>query len=113
GTRAAAGGHTDHHVRMLSPTPVQLRQVVDDLVETAGDEVGELHFHHTLESAEAQAQANADNGAFAKRRIAHAVPAEFIQKALCDLENAAVIGNVLPHQDQVGVPAHGFAQSVG
>ena len=34
--------HAHDHIRVLSPAPMELGQIVDDLVESAGHEVGEL-----------------------------------------------------------------------
>jgi hypothetical protein len=47
GTRTTTG-------QARAPAPVRLREVVDDLVEAAGDEVAELHLDHRHEAVEGE-----------------------------------------------------------
>ena len=56
GARAAADGARITTGTRAAPAPVGLGQVVDDLVEAAGDEVAELHLDHGDVAAEGEAE---------------------------------------------------------
>lgn len=106
-------GHAHHHIGILSPTPMQLGQVVDDLIETARHKVSELHLDHGLHSGNREAESRPDDGAFAQRRIAHAVFAKPVDKTIRHLEDTAIMANVLSHKDEVIVAFHGRREPFG
>jgi hypothetical protein len=67
---------------------VQFRQIIHDLVEAAGNEIGKLHLNHALVTAHAEPQADTHDGRLAERRPAHPVPiAKLLHKALRDFLN--------------------------
>ena len=113
GPDAAAYGQAHGHVGVLVPAVVLFGEVVHDLVEAAGDEVAELHLHHRFAAGDAQAQADADDGAFAERGVTDTVGAKLLHETVGDLEDTAVVGNVLPHQHEVIVGEHAFAEAIG
>ncbi len=82
-----------------APAVVGLGQVVDDLVEAAGDEVAELHLDHGPEAVQGQAQGGPQRARLDDGRVAHARLAELLDEALGDLEDAAVLGDVLAEED--------------
>ena len=53
GTYTTPGGHPNHNVRMLTPTVMDLRQVIDYLVKPHCYKIGKLHFHHAFKSFQA------------------------------------------------------------
>jgi hypothetical protein len=81
---------------------------VDNLVEAAGDEIGELHFRHRPQPHEAGADGRADNGAFGNGRIHDALLAEVLEESRGHFECAAVNADVLAQQEDVGVALHFF-----
>ena len=110
---ASTGRHPHHHIGILSPAPVELGEVVDDLVESAGHKVGELHFHHGLRSGDRQPEPRAHNGTLAEWCVADAVFTEQVDESIGHLEHAAVGSDVLAHQDQFGVALHGLTKAFG
>lgn len=113
GGDAAAGGHADDDVSGSAPAPVDFGQIVDNLIESTRHEIAELHFDHGLAAGNRQAQRGADDRRLAQGRVADAVLAEAVDEALGDLEDAAVLGDVLAHQDEAGVGVEGFGEALG
>ena len=105
--------HSDDDVRSLSPTPVNLCEVVDDLVEATSDEVAELHFHHGLLAGDRQTEAGADDGRFAQRGVAHALLSEGVHKSIGHFEDAAVRSDVLSHEYKAWMFLHACTQPFG
>jgi hypothetical protein len=103
---AAAGGRAHHHGHGRAPAIAALGGEIDDLVEAAGDEIGELHFGHRPQSHQARADGRAGDGRFGDGRIDHALLAEMLEKAGGHLERAAVHADVLAQQEHVGVALH-------
>ena len=62
GVYTGSGRHPDHDVNMLPPAIMGLGQVVDDLVEAAGDKVGELHLDDRLHAIDGQSLGGTDDG---------------------------------------------------
>ena len=112
-TEATPDGQAEHHRHRCSPAVVGLGQVVDDLVETAGDEVAELQLDHGPEAVEGQAHGGADGAGLDDRRVAHPGGAELGEEAVGDLEHASVLGDVLTQEDDALVGRHGRMQPVG
>ncbi len=88
------------------------REVVDDLVEAARDEVRVLHLDDRREAGDGHPQRRADRARLDDRRVADAVAPEALDKAGGELEDAAVLGDVLPHQDRAVVRVHCVSQAV-
>ena len=107
---AAPCRHPHDNVRSLSPTPVDLGEVVDDLVEAAGDEVAELHFHHGLLAGNRQAKASADDGRFAQRSVAHTLLAKGVDEPIGHFEDTAVRADILAHEHEAWMLLHACAQ---
>ena len=78
---AAAGGqaHGDRHREPLAV--VHLAGDVDELVEAAGDEVGELHLADGAQPDDGRADRGADDRRLGQRRVHHAVGAELVLEA--------------------------------
>jgi len=87
--------------------------VVHDLVEAAGDEVGELELDHGVEPVEGEAQGGADGARLDDRGVAHPRSAELGDEAVGHLEHAAVLGDVLTQEHDTLVGPHGRAEAVG
>src|SRR5581483_1640599 len=108
---AAARGGAHHHGHGRVPAIPALGGEIDDLIETAGDEVGELHLGHGAQTHEARADGRTDNRGFGNRRIHYALVAEFLQKSGGHFERAAVGSDVLSYEEDIGVALHFFPQS--
>ena len=105
--------HAHDDIRILTPAPVNLGEVVDDLVEPASDKVTELHFHHGLLARDGQAQARAHDGRLAQWRVSNALLTEGVDKPIRHLEHASIRADVLPHKYQIGVLLHACSQALG
>src|SRR3954470_10235299 len=109
----AAAARQPHRDGDVQPEAVVgLAAHVDELVEAAGDEVGELHLADRPHAHHAGADGRADDRRLGQRRVHHAVRAELVDEAVGDLERAAEDPDVLAHQEHALVRAHLLAQAV-
>src|SRR5581483_6539119 len=90
---------------------VDVRRVVDDLVEREQREVDRHQLHHRPQPRHRRADAHADDRVLGDRRVAHAPLAELLEQPLGDLEGAAEDADVLAHQHHALVAAQLLAQS--
>src|ERR1700680_1244020 len=67
------GGEADDDGAGDLPAVVELRGDVDELVEAAGDEVGELHLDHRAVAEDGGADGDADGAALGDRGVEHAM----------------------------------------
>ena len=91
---AAARGRANHDGHGRVPAVAALGGEVDDLVEAAGDEIGELHLRHRAQAHQAGADGRAHDGRFGDGRIHHAALAEMLEEAGGHFERAAVDADV-------------------
>ena len=98
--------HAYHHVHVLSPAVVELGCLIANLCHGFCHKVTELHFNHGLESSCTQANSCTNDGGFTNGRVSHTALAIRGRKAICRLEYAAVIRDVLPHQHKVLMTVH-------
>ena len=110
---AAAGGQADGDVHRQAHPVVGLAGDVDELVEAAGDEVGELHLGDRAQALDGGADRAADDRRLGQRRVHHALGAELVDEAVGHLEGAAEGADVLAHQEHALVGAHLLAHGVG
>ena len=96
--------HGDRH--RVAGAPVVARQHVDDRVEGARDEVGELELHHRPQPDQRRARGQAGEPGLGDRGVHHAARAELVQEALRHLERAAELADVLADEEHVGVAVH-------
>src|SRR5262245_40475922 len=95
--RAAVRKPPDERDRAAEP-PVDLRGVVDQRVEAARDEIGELHLDDRAHPGDRGAHAAADDRALGDRRVEAPLRAELPGEAARDAEGAAVsAADVLAH----------------
>ena len=81
----------------------KFRRVVDDLVESEGDEIAKHDLDKGAASGESQADSDAGDRGFADRRGQRPLR-ESRGKSLADLEGAAIgVGNVFAKEDRAGV----------
>ena len=95
----APDGQPEHHGDGRSPAVVGLGQVVDDLVEAAGDEVAELHLDHGAEAVEGEAHGRSDGTGFDDRCVPYPGRSELGEEAVGGLEHASVLGDVLAEEN--------------
>ena len=79
---------------------------VDDGVERARDEVGELVLDDRAQTDERRARCQAREPGFRDRRVDHPPRSELLQEALRHLEGAAELADVFADQEDVGVRLH-------
>src|SRR5260221_3413638 len=87
---ATPGGSAQHHGSRRTPAVMRRSHHVYDLVEGAGDEVHELELSHRTQAGERRAVGRADDGRLGNGRVNHPLRAEVVDKAIGDLERAAV-----------------------
>src|SRR5262249_58649841 len=100
--RANAQGHGQWAAVKI----MDLRRRVADLTERERREVNELQLDHRADSADGQADTEADRARFAERAVSHSFGAELFVQAAIDAERAAVSANVLSEQRQLRLRAH-------
>ena len=103
--------HDDRHGEALAV--VHLAGDVHELVEAAGDEVGELHLADRPHARDRGADRRADDRRLGERRVHHARLAELLEEAVGDLERAAERADVLADHEHALVAAHLLAQPLG
>ena len=111
GVADGPGGTPDHEGHGRAPAVVGLGHVVDQLIEPAGDEVGELHFGHGPHAHERRAHGRADDHGLRHGRVDHPVLAEIVQESLRDLEGPAVDPDVLAETEDAFISLHLLAES--
>ena len=85
---------------------------VGDLVEAAGDEVGELHLGDGPHAHQRRADRGADDAGLGDRRVHDALLAELFEHAVGDLECAAVDADVFAEDEHAFVALHLFPDSL-
>ncbi len=95
---ALGHAHDQRHARLAAEHVVDVRGVVDDLVERQQREVDRHQLHHRAQARHRRADAHADDRVLGDRRVAHAALAELLEQAVGDLEGAAEDADVLAHQ---------------
>ena len=78
---------------------MELAGDVDDLVEAAGDEVGELHLADRAHADDRGADRAADDRLLGDRRVDDALGTELVEQAGGHLERAAHRADVLAEQE--------------
>src|SRR5438876_8181922 len=101
----AAPRHPDHHRDAEAEAIAQLGGVVDELVEPGRDEIVELHLADRPLAGERGADAHAEDGALADRRIEETI-AELLQERLQQQKRVAVTAaNVLAVDEDARIAA--------
>src|SRR6266403_140025 len=103
---SAARRPANHHRCGSVPQIMSLGHEICNLVERANNKIDELHLHDRPQAEIAHAAGRADDGAFADRRVHHALPAEPRQQALAGLERPAVHAHVFAEQDHCRIAFH-------
>ena len=106
----AAERSADHHGHRRAPAIVVLRRHLGDLVEGAGDEVGELHLDHGAHPHHGRADGSANEPGLGQRRVQHPPFAVLLLEPLRDPESSAVRADVLAHQKYPFVTSHFFIE---
>ena len=111
---AGAGGHADHerHVELTARHVQQRGRGVHDLVERQQAEVDRHDLDDRSHPAERRADAGADEARLRQRRVAHPVATELLVQALGDGVGAAVVGDVLAHDEHTLVGGECLAERV-
>src|SRR5262249_3169315 len=94
------------HGQLAAVKIMDLRRLVDDLIERERPEVNEPQPDPRADSADGQADPEADRARFAERAVSHSFGAELFVQAAIDAERAAVSANVLSEQRQLRLRAH-------
>jgi len=90
GVAQAAPRHADNHRDRTAPAITNLRGVVDELIESGGDEIVELHLADRPSSGQRGADADAEDSALGERRIDDPI-AELFQQRAKQQERVAVL----------------------
>src|SRR5688572_6083992 len=107
-TYTATCGHPNNCIRILSPAVMNFCQVINDLVETNRNKIGELHFHHAFVSFQTQSQCRPYNGTFTNGSVPHSRLSKRFHKAFGYFKSAAILCNFLSHQYPVVMLLHGL-----
>src|SRR5205085_11512796 len=104
----AAAGAAHHDRNSGSPAVPALRGEIRDLIESAGDEIRELHFRDRTHSHERGANRGSHDSGFRYRRIDNAPFAEAFEHSGRDFERAAVDADILAENEHTFVLFHLF-----
>jgi hypothetical protein len=107
---AARRADDDWNRRAPAVAESQRRRLVDDLIERAGDEIGELHLGDRTIAALRRADADPDDRRLRDRRVDDAEVAELFVKALRHAKGAAVSADILAEHEHFRVAAHFFGK---
>ena len=94
------------HRHRVTSAVMMPRQHVDDGVERARDEVGELVLDDRAQPDERGACCQTGESGFGDRSVDHTSRAELLQEALGHLEGAAELADVFADQKDVGIGLH-------
>ena len=84
--------------------PEQRRGLVDDLVETGGGKIGELHLDDRPHALDGRADGQADHRILADGRVNHP-PGKFLRQIFRGLERAAERADILPVNEHARIVA--------
>ncbi len=112
GAHPPADRRADGHRKLRSPTVVGRSEIVDDLIEAAGDEVGILNLEHGPECLQGKSHRGTHRATFDDGRITDAILSELLDESLRDLEHAAVFSDVLTENEHALVGLHSLAKTV-
>ena len=105
---AARRANDDRHRHPPAASISKRRRLIDDLIEAAADEIGELHLGDRAIPALRRADADADDRRLGDRRVEAARLAELVDDALRDAEGAAVRTDVLAEHEHLRIAPHLF-----
>ena len=105
------GRHADHqrHAELAAGHVPDRGRVVHDLVEGEQREIDRHDLDDRPHAAHRRADARAGEGGLGQRRVADAFGPELVQKPLGNGVAAAVMADILAHQEDAAVALHGFA----
>ena len=106
GPQPAAEGCPHRHRHRVAGPVVVLGQHVDDRVERAGDEVGELVLDHRPQPDQRGTGGQAGEPGLGDGGVHHPQRPELVQETLGHLEGAAVLADVLADEEDVGITIH-------
>ena len=105
-SRPTLGSHDERHARLSPEHEPVLRRLVHDLVDRQTGEVDVHELDDRPEACEGGPDARPDDPDLADRRLADAVGPELREQPGGHLERAAVLGDVLAHDQDPGIPLH-------
>ena len=106
GGGAVRAAEHDRAAHLAAGHVERLGRGVDDLVDRLHGEVEGHELDDRLQAGHRRADADAGKAVLGDRRIDHALGAEFLQQALRDLVGALIFGDLLAHDEDVGVAPH-------
>ena len=108
----AAKGSTDDHWHRGSPAIMVLGRDLGDLIERAGDEVGELHLYDWTQAHHRGSDGGSHKAGLGQRCVQDSPLAVFLKEALGDLEGPAIGADIFAHQKNPFVARHFLVQSL-
>ena len=106
GPQPAAERGPHRHRHRVAGAPVVAREHVDDRVERARDEVGELELHDRPQTDERGPGGQTGEPGLGDRGVDHAPRPVLVEEALGHLEGAAELADVLADDEDVRVALH-------
>ncbi len=107
---ALGHAHDERHAGLAGEHVVDVRGVVDDLIEGEQGEVDRHQLDDGTQPGHGCADADADDRVLGDGRVAHALLAELVEQTVGDLEGATEDADVLAHQEDALVAAQLLAQ---
>ena len=110
---AAVRGPDDHrHTEVTVRAIPDARSLLNDLVESREDEVGELHLGDRDQAVDGHPDADAGDQGLVQRRVEDTLLTELVEESHRGAEDTAACTDVLAEHDDPVVAAHLFLQRV-
>ena len=106
GGGAVGAAEHDRAAQLAAGHVERLGGRVDDVVDRLHGEVPGHELDDRPQARHRGADAEAGEAVLGDRRVDHPLGAELLEQALADLVGALVLGDLLAHQEHVGVAAH-------
>ena len=105
GRDASSGGEANHDGARYLPPIKELCRHIDDLVETTGNEIRELHLYNRLITEKTGTDRNSYRSTFGNWRIEDPIGPPLVQSS-CRPERSFEYTDVLSHQYNPGIGIH-------
>src|SRR5262249_12052559 len=109
---ASAARSANHDGDAGPPAVPALRCEIRNLVESAGDEIRELHLRNGPHSHERRANSGSHNSRFRNWSVDHAPLAEAFKHAGCDFKGPTINANVLTEYEDTFIFFHFFQNTL-
>src|SRR6056297_2003656 len=106
-------GHSDDHIGFFVPTVMYFGQIVYNGVEARAHKIGKLHLYNSFHPVNRQSHSCRNYGRLTDGGVAYSALPKFGNKPFGNFKNTTIVGNILPHDNELVVAKHGLFQTFG